>query len=278
MRNTVSYAEGRESEGMLRMCGASQSVFNLVRVLSAAALIQRHEEYYLWLQNEIGQLLPHEVLLAAWGDFESGVINCDVASSIPGVNTQKFRDSAQLRSLSSCLYGLTENHASGWYLLNDLEHGDTIGRISKFIPSCKLSARGVKSLLVYSMRCEGEADRFYAFYSSTASIVIDQTLLDLIMPHIDATLRRVKCLPPREVVGEFPTRPGSEELTGRESEVLNWLSQGKSNSEIGVILGISPNTVKNHLKRIFEKLGVTSRAEAVRLYCETNAHSLNGSC
>ena len=48
-------------------------------------------------------------------------------------------------------------------------------------------------------------------------------------------------------------------LTSREAEVLLWLAQGKSNSEIATILSMSEGTVKKHLQHVFEKLGVESR-------------------
>lgn len=51
-------------------------------------------------------------------------------------------------------------------------------------------------------------------------------------------------------------------LTVRESDVLLWLSRGKSNREMGEILGISPRTVNKHLEQIFVKLGVENRASA----------------
>ena len=51
-------------------------------------------------------------------------------------------------------------------------------------------------------------------------------------------------------------------VTSREAEVLLWLSRGKSNREIGEILGISPRTVNKHLEQIFVKLGVENRASA----------------
>lgn len=52
-------------------------------------------------------------------------------------------------------------------------------------------------------------------------------------------------------------------LTGREAEILMWISRGKTNRDIGQILDSSPRTVNKHLEHIFEKLGVTTRSAAV---------------
>ena len=51
-------------------------------------------------------------------------------------------------------------------------------------------------------------------------------------------------------------------LTAREAEVLLWIAQGKSNADIGTILGCAENTVKVHAARIFEKLGFENRNSA----------------
>ena len=51
-------------------------------------------------------------------------------------------------------------------------------------------------------------------------------------------------------------------LTGRGSEVLLWLAKGKSNSEIGMILDVSPRTINKHLEQIFRKLNVENRTSA----------------
>lgn len=69
-----------------------------------------------------------------------------------------------------------------------------------------------------------------------------------------------------------PAEPGHARslslLTRRENEVLHWLAEGKRNSEIGAILGASARTVGKHLERIFAKLGVETRAAAVRTALE----------
>jgi DNA-binding NarL/FixJ family response regulator len=51
-------------------------------------------------------------------------------------------------------------------------------------------------------------------------------------------------------------------LSARESEILLWVAQGKSNFEASVILNISAATVKKHLEHIYEKLGVEGRNTA----------------
>jgi DNA-binding NarL/FixJ family response regulator len=60
------------------------------------------------------------------------------------------------------------------------------------------------------------------------------------------------------------TWPGHDlGLTARESEVAAFLSEGMSNREMADALSISEHTVKSHLKAIFQKTGVASRAQAV---------------
>ena len=51
-------------------------------------------------------------------------------------------------------------------------------------------------------------------------------------------------------------------LTVREAEVLLWVAQGKSNSDVSGILGATEGTIKKHLEHIFEKLGVETRSAA----------------
>ncbi len=57
-------------------------------------------------------------------------------------------------------------------------------------------------------------------------------------------------------------------LTAREAEVLYWTARGKTNRDIGDILGASPATVKKHLERVFAKLGVETRTAAAAMALE----------
>ncbi|WP_243375636.1 response regulator transcription factor [Sandarakinorhabdus cyanobacteriorum] len=60
-----------------------------------------------------------------------------------------------------------------------------------------------------------------------------------------------------------PAAVASLGLTPREVEVLQLLAAGQANKEMARTMGVSPNTVKTHLARLFEKLGASSRTEAI---------------
>jgi DNA-binding NarL/FixJ family response regulator len=71
----------------------------------------------------------------------------------------------------------------------------------------------------------------------------------------------------RALVSREPVRNGPPQatLTERELQVLTGMSQGKSNGAIGRELYLSEDTVKTHARRLFRKLGVNDRAQAVAL-------------
>lgn len=73
----------------------------------------------------------------------------------------------------------------------------------------------------------------------------------------------------RQLLGQIrpqpvePPQPMASPLSEREYEVLNLLSRGFSNAECAEILTVSPNTIGTHVKNIYRKLEVNSRAEAL---------------
>ena len=62
----------------------------------------------------------------------------------------------------------------------------------------------------------------------------------------------------------------SLKLTPREAEVLFWISQGKSNHDIGVILGAKTGTICKHVEHILGKLNVENRTAAAMVALETS--------
>jgi len=81
---------------------------------------------------------------------------------------------------------------------------------------------------------------------------------------VTARLRRAEQQAQQEFKPDFSSYEPLQrlELTPRVAEVLLWVAQGKTNADIGTILGISESTVKKHLLEIFEKLGVETRSAA----------------
>jgi len=64
-------------------------------------------------------------------------------------------------------------------------------------------------------------------------------------------------------------------LTAREAEILMWISRGKTNKEVGLIIGSSPRTINKHLEHVFEKLGVATRAAAVSMALQRAAKRIS---
>lgn len=125
-------------------------------------------------------------------------------------------------------------------------------------PSVTAQAGGLPPALTERLRQLGEAQ-------------VTSTAADLEVGGRHLELAYLSAIGPDELLFRISevSRGGDERLlqqtlalTSRESEVLRWLSCGKSNREIGQILGISPRTVNKHLEQIFVKLGVENRAAA----------------
>jgi DNA-binding NarL/FixJ family response regulator len=81
---------------------------------------------------------------------------------------------------------------------------------------------------------------------------------------IEARLRRCELQARREFKPDFSTFEPLVKLglTPRAAEALLWLAQGKTNSDIASILGITESTVKKHVQEMFDKLGVETRGAA----------------
>jgi two-component system NarL family response regulator len=67
---------------------------------------------------------------------------------------------------------------------------------------------------------------------------------------------------PEPLAARLARRQAAPELSPRELEVLQLIVKGMCNKEIGANLGLSENTVKNHVKMILDKLGVADRTQA----------------
>lgn len=67
---------------------------------------------------------------------------------------------------------------------------------------------------------------------------------------------------PQAALDSLAERTSSSSLTARESEVLHWVTRGRSNREIAEELGIAEKTVRIHVSSLLEKMGVRDRTQA----------------
>jgi DNA-binding NarL/FixJ family response regulator len=126
------------------------------------------------------------------------------------------------------------------------------------IPFIFLTAKGDKKDLRTGMNLG--ADDYLTKPASAEDVLgAIQARLDRHIEKEHATLARAELKPNFSSAKPLETVLG---LTPRESEVLLWIAQGKSNSDIGTILGCAENTVKVHTGRIFEKIGAENRNSA----------------
>ncbi len=89
----------------------------------------------------------------------------------------------------------------------------------------------------------------------------DRELLDRVGPVLSRLFAALRA--PSRTGPPAPAVRNDLALTPRERDVLGWLAGGKTDRDIGAILGCSHRTVQKHLQRIYEKLGVETRTAAV---------------
>jgi DNA-binding NarL/FixJ family response regulator len=125
----------------------------------------------------------------------------------------------------------------------------------------RVRANAPQARFVVLTTYDGDEDIYRALKSGAKAYLLKgMTTEELI-----ATIREVHAgrshIPPA-IAERLAERMGTEDLTPRESEVLEQIVSGKSNKEIATELAISEATVKTHINTLLGKLGVTDRTQA----------------
>ena len=114
---------------------------------------------------------------------------------------------------------------------------------------------------------EGEEDVYRAMQAGAAGYLPKSSQLQELLRAIRAIYGGQNYLPPT-LAARLKERGSGATLTEREREVLELVSKGLSNREVGKTIGCSETTAKWHLKNIMQKLEVTDRTEATRVAVE----------
>jgi transcriptional regulator EpsA len=255
------------AEAVLDLSAMDQAHF--VATVRESLHIKCHFQLLLWLQGEFQRCVPHQIFIAVWGDFANGAVQHDLVSAIPGIRTGQIANK-DINRFTGQLFNRWVKQGAGPY--GAIFEGLKLG--SQNAVRAEIEAfRNMHSVLVHGIHDErGRTDCLYVFLNSDPGIA-GATLdnLRVTLPFVDAAMRQVAHLPSQYPVplaaeldpADFAESQTDSVLSDREQEIMNWVKQGKTNYETGIILNISTFTVKNHLQRIFRKLNVTNRAQAV---------------
>jgi transcriptional regulator EpsA len=268
-----------------------QRADSLMRLLQAALSARSQADWSRWLQVDIQEFLPHDILIAAWGDFKSGMVGYDVITQSPALLEHALPkdiigplmetvfdhwlaggqdplaiDTRLLRSVGSGLFA-----KSPYALVHGVQdHRSRYDCIYAFIgpeelasPSCAQLCRMALPFIDTGFRQLADRGRQLAQpempESGFASLFSDSPLARTPTPQpVIPQVAEADDSWDDYVPGESGTP-----LSGRELEVMQWVRMGKTNSEIAMILNLSTFTVKNHMRRIYKKLDVLNRAQAV---------------
>lgn len=231
---------------------------HLIVTIEAALQVQTPAQFFLWAQGALQGFIPHEALWCAHGNTERMRLRYESFSrGLPCSRTE----AQVIDPANGLLPRLVDDWLRGGRVPRLISHDgeDQVGR-RQLITDLKrcgyghVAAHGVKEM-------QGDHGSFFVFAGmERPPTPRDAYLLELLMPHLHLALHRM--LPRSDKPAATEAAPVTL-LSKREIQVLHWVKNGKTNQEIGQILGISLPTVKNHLQKVMRKLNVNNRAQAV---------------
>lgn len=227
----------------------------LLRIIEAAVRVRDLHQFYLLTQGQLQALLPHRLMLCMQFDGAEALVRleCLHGAVVGELVMQQLCDPARglgVRLARHCRAGVTLPCDSA-----------VEGGLSIF--DADLERLGLDNMVVHgSGPLAGGASLFALCGFPLRPSARQAYFLELLLPHLHMALLRLS--PATAGEAALPAHPSmSRPLSAREAEILAWVSEGKSNYEVGRILGISALTVKNHLQRVYRVLGVSNRAHAL---------------
>jgi transcriptional regulator EpsA len=243
-----------------------QALAHVHIALRAAATVRQRSDIFLWSQGPVQACLPHTLMACAlWGPggntlhrdcFHGTLIDAHVLEEVMAPQTGLLSELSQ-----HCLQG---GGAPFW--INGPTGPQPVPRPARSEEASfdQLSQRCARldlgpALVVSTGALPGSRSSCFVFFKvALPTAVPPAELATLLLPHFHLGLCR-SWAAEAESVGPKP----QERLTKRQAQIMNWVQQGKTNFEIAVILEVSPLTVKNHLQKLFKRLDVHNRAQAV---------------
>jgi len=232
---------------------------HLVRVIESAIYVRKRHQFFLWAQGQLQSLLPHDIMVCVQVSNSDETVHVECLHSVP-------LEAAVLDHLCNSRDGLAVRLAQYCRFRNHLpcivEQGTRDATHPLHCFAVELEKHHLRNAIVHGTdRLRGGASFFVLFAMPENPASRHSYFLELMLPHLQMALLRVMASVSDDSLSSQIDVP--KLVTDREVEVLRWVKEGKSNHEIGAILGISPLTVKNHVQKIYRKLNVQNRAQAV---------------
>ncbi|MEH2370951.1 response regulator transcription factor [Nostoc sp.] len=125
-----------------------------------------------------------------------------------------------------------------------------------------ICAEFIAARIVVLTTYDGDEDIYRGLQAGAKGYLLKDAKPNELLSAIRTIHRGQQYIPP-EVGAKLVQRMSNPELSERELDVLRLMAQGMSNLEISTTLSIGESTVKSHVNRIFSKLGVSDRTQAV---------------
>jgi len=242
----------------------AQNLAGLHHALSTALPVRQRSELFMWSQGPLQTCVPHALLTCILFDAQGHVVHHDSFYST-------LIDAKTLEAATASEGGLGVDLARYCQ-----QQGQTLLHVdSALVPKgplsgaaapaalqqrCKQWALG-PALVVSTAAIAGSLSSCFVFFRlANPALPLHHDFAALLLPHLHLALCR------SWTAKEDSERRLTDEawaLTNRQLEILNWVQQGKTNFEIALILNVSPLTVKNHLQKLFKRLDVHNRTQAV---------------
>ena len=129
-------------------------------------------------------------------------------------------------------------------------------------PSKTWSPRDPQVKVLVLTTYDNEEDIFNALEAGARGYILKDTTREEIIEAVRQVHAGHRFLPPA-IAARLADRMIRPTLTPRELDVLRLVSRGRTNKEIAAAMFVSEETVKSHMKGLFQKLGVHDRAEAI---------------
>lgn len=180
--------------------------------------VRSHFEFLLWSQGNLQQFLPHDIMIAAWGDFSLGLVYFDIVSAIPGIRTAQVHNT-HLIPLLKRLFGYWNGHSRAPFELSMDQGIFKEGELE--CDKLDGNFRHMRSALVHAIKdVRGHHDCLYVLMSSSIKAPASaRAMLETLLPYIDSSLRQLDHLPEQMPVPADDDEPADDDtgsLSGRE--------------------------------------------------------------